>query len=137
MAMPVRRMEKNQEFPYWWAALVGLLFPVLQGTIYYLRFGLLNPYAGFLDYFLFFLAGALGGLVLIALFQRSRTRAAKWIVLVAFLLATPLATLGALGGGLLGLFGVVLLPPVIWAAITGIGYLVGSLVSRKRADDAA
>jgi hypothetical protein len=126
-------MKKKRELSYWWAALMGLFFPILQGTIYYLRFGILNPYAGVLDYVLFFLGGALGGLILIALLRRSLTKAAKWSVLLAFLLATPLATLGMLGGGLFGLLGIVLLPAVIWAIITGIGYGIGRLLSRTRA----
>jgi len=126
-------MKKKREFSYWWAVLIGLFFPILQDLIYYLRFGILNPYAGLQDYVLFFLAGALGGLILIALLRRSRTNAAKWSVLLAFLLATPLATLGMLGGGLFGFFGIVLLPAAIWAIITGIGYGIGRLVSRARA----
>jgi hypothetical protein len=126
-------MKTKRELSYWWAALIGLFFPVLQGAIYYFRFGIFNPYAGLLDYAMFFLGGALGGTILIALLRRSRTKAAKWSVLLAFLLATPLATLGMLGGGLLGPIGTVLFPAVIWVIITGIGYGIGRLFSRARA----
>jgi hypothetical protein len=126
-------MKKKRELSYWWAALIGLVFPLLQDLLYYLRFRILNPYAGPLDYALFFLAGALGGLILIALLRRSRTTAAKWIVLLAFLLATPLAIAGMLGGGLFGLFGILLLPAAIWAIFTGLGYGIGRLLSRMGA----
>ena len=125
-------MEKQREIYYWWAALIGLFFPVLQSTIYYFRFRVLNPYAGPLDYALFFLAGALGGLILIAFLRSSRTKAARWIVVAAFLLATPFATLGMLGGSLLGLFGIVLLPGAIWAIFTGIGFWIGRFFSRSK-----
>ncbi len=124
-------MENKQTLSYWWAALIGLLFPIAQAAIYYFRFGQLNPYATVLDYLLFFLAGALGALVLIPLLRRSRTPAARWIVLLAFLLATPLAIAGMVGGGLFGPVGVVLLPAILWAIFAGIGYGIGRLVSRK------
>lgn len=123
-------METKRESSYWWAVLIGLFFPVLQGTIYYLRFGVLNPYASPLDYTLFFLAGGLGGSIFIALLRRSRTNTAKWIVILAFVLASPLATIGMLVGGLLGFFGVVLLPAAIWAILTGIGFWIGRFFSR-------
>jgi hypothetical protein len=126
-------MKMKRKLSYWWAALIGLFFPILQDLLYYIRFRILNPYAGPQDYVLFFLGGALGGTILIALLRRSPTKAAKWSVLLAFLLATPLATLGMLGGGLFGLFGIVLLPAAIWAIITGIGYGIGRLLSRTGA----
>jgi len=109
---------------------IGLLFPILQAMVYYVRFGILNPYAPLIDYILFFLAGTLGGLVLIALLRRSYTKTAKWSVALAFLLGTPVAFIASLGGGLLGPFGVVLLPAVIWAVFSAIGYGIGRLFSK-------
>ena len=123
------------KFSYWWAALIGLAFPALEAGIYYFRFGRLNPYASPQDYALFFLGGALGGLLLITLWRRGRTGAARWIVLAAFLLATPFATLGMLGGGLFGSLGVPLLPLAIWTLFTGIGYGIGRLISRGAAQE--
>ena len=120
-------MKIFRELSYWWTIVIGLLFPILQGAIYYIRFGILNPYAPLIDYILFFLAGTLGGLVLIALLQRSHTKAAKWSVIVAYLLGTPIAFLGSLGGGLFGPVGVILLPVIIWAIFTAIGFGVGRL----------
>jgi hypothetical protein len=109
--------------------LIGLVFPLLQAGIYYFRFGTLNPYATLPDYALFFLGGALGGLILIALWRRSRTKEARRSVLVAYLLATPFALAGMLGGGLFGPLGIVLLPALIWALFAGIGYGIGRLGS--------
>lgn len=123
-------MKNKREIPYWWATVLGLLFPVLQAAFYYARFGILNPYAPLIDYLLFFLGGTLGGFILIALLRRSGTKAAKWSVTLAFLLGTPIAFIGSLGGGLLGPIGVVLFPAIIWAVFTGIGYWIGKLFSK-------
>jgi hypothetical protein len=120
----------NKKISYWWAVPIGLVFPALQALIYFLRFGGWNPYAGWLDYVLFFTAAALGGLVLIAFLRASRAPAARWIVLGAYLLATPFALMGMLAGGLLGPLGVILFSLVIWAVFTAIGYFVGRLAVR-------
>lgn len=125
-------MKTNPEIPYWWAAVIGLHFPILQAVVYYARFGMRNPYAPLFDYVLFFLGGTLGAFILIALLRRSPTRAAKWSVGLAFLLATPLAFIGSLGGGLLGPLGVVLLPALIWGVFTAIGYWIGGLIAKAR-----
>jgi hypothetical protein len=124
-------MENKRKLAYWSAGAIGLFFPVFQVAIYYLRFGRLNPYAPLTDYALFFLAGTAGGLILIALLRRSRTKAAKWNVVIAFLLATPFAIFGMLGGGLLGPVGIVLFPALIWGIVTGIGYWIGKFISKR------
>lgn len=122
---------KNQEgISYGWAALIGVFFPVLQGSIYYIRFGMRNPYADLLDYSLFFLAGALGGTILITLLRFSRNKLTNRSVIAAFLLSSPLAVMGMLAGSLFGLFGVILLPGAIWAIFTGIGFGLGRFLSR-------
>jgi uncharacterized membrane protein YedE/YeeE len=86
-----------------------------------------------LDYSLFFLAGALGGIVLITLLRYSRNKVTNRSVIVAFLLASPLAVLGMLAGSLFGLFGVILLPAAIWTVLTGIGFGLGRFLSRTGA----
>jgi len=116
------------------ATLIGLLFSVLQVAIYYLRFGQLNPYAPLTDYLLFFLAGSLGGLALIAFLRRSGRQAVKWSVTLAFLLGTPLAFLGSLGGGLLGQLGVLLFPVVIWTVFSALGYRFGRIFSKGKTE---
>jgi len=126
-------MKTNHEIPYWWATLIGLLFPVLQAVVYYARFGMRNPYATLVDYLLFFLGGTLGAFILIAFLRRSPTRASKWSVGLAFLLGTPLAFIGSLGGGLLGWLGVILLPALIWGVFTATGYWIGGLIAKARA----
>jgi hypothetical protein len=47
------------------------------------------------------------------------------VVLIAFLLVSPVAMLFMLGGGLLGWNGILLFPQIPWALFTWIGSLVG------------
>ena len=113
--------------PYW-SLLIGLLTIAYQVVTFYARFGRWNTDAFFFDYILFFLAGVLGGLILIYFLNNQTNAAKRWVVLVAFLLATPIAMLFILGGGLLGWIGIILLPQIPWALVTWIGSLVGKLI---------
>jgi hypothetical protein len=122
---------EEKKISYGWAALSGLFVPVLQIAIFFVRFGKLNQDASLLDYVIFFLAGTAAGLILIAFLRRSKTMAAKWIVFVTFLLATPMALAGMLLGGLLGPVGVVLFSFLFWLIITGLGFLAGLFLSRN------
>lgn len=122
---------EEKKIPYWWAALIGLLMPILQFVIFYIRFGNTNPDSSLLDYVLFFVAGIIGGLILIALLQRSKTKAARWLVLIAFILATPIALTGMIVGGLAGPIGVLFMSAMLWTIITGLGFLAGRFISRN------
>lgn len=112
----------------YWALPVGLVSVIWQAASYYLRFGELNPHAAWTDYLAFFAAGALGGWLLTVFFNRQSTQAARWSVLVAFLLAFPVAMFFMLGGGLLGFIGMVIFPLIPWALFMWIGSLVGKHV---------
>ena len=98
--------------------------------MYYYRFGVLNPDATALEYLLFFLAGALGGLILIYFLNSQASLARRWVVLIAFLLASPIALFTMIAGGLLGPPGVLLFPQIPWGLFTWIGSLVAKFVSR-------
>ena len=118
--------------PLYWALSVGLLSIAAQVLTYFLRFGRLNTQASFAEYILFFLAGSIGGAILIFfLNQQSRARA-RWMVLAAFLLVSPIAFLMMLGGGLFGPLGILLWPQIPWALFTWIGSLLGGARSRAR-----
>jgi hypothetical protein len=93
-----------------------------------MRFGRMNTDSTFVDYILFFIAGTLGGLILIYFLNKQTSNAKRWVVLIVFLLATPVAMIFILGGGLLGGVGVILFPQIPWALFTWIGSLVGKLV---------
>jgi hypothetical protein len=80
---------------------------------------------------MFFIAGTVGGLILIALLNRSKTKAAKWLVIIAFILATPVALTGMVIGGLVGPFGVIFMSAMLWTMITGIGFFIGRFLSRN------
>ena len=112
----------------YWSLLVGLFTVAFQIGTFYARFGRMNTDSTFVDYILFFIAGIVGGLILIYFLNRQTSNAKRWVVLIAFLLATPVAMIFILGGGLLGWIGVILFPQIPWALITWIGSLVGRLV---------
>ena len=113
-----------------WAFLVGLVSVVWQVFTYYVRFGKFNPYAAWTDYLWFFIAGSLGGLILIFFLNRQITGRAWWSVMVAFLMATPVAMIFMVGGGLLGFIGTLVFPQIPWLLFTWIGSLVGKFLSR-------
>lgn len=113
-----------------WSLLSGLAAVVWQVVSYYLRFGRLNPHAAWTDYLTFFVAGALGGLLLVFFFNRQPVQKGRWSVLVAFVLAFPVAMIFMLGGGLLGWVGMLLFPLLPWLLFMWIGSLVGKFVLR-------
>ena len=117
--------------PYW-AALAGLLAIVAQVLIYYVRFAAWNSNATLFEYLMFFLAGALGGWVLIYFLNRQVSLRRRWIVLIAFLLATPTALYVMILGGLFGPLGALIVPQIPWALAAWIGSLVASLIFRKQ-----
>lgn len=114
----------------YWALLVGLLSVVAQILTYYIRFGKWNEFSTAVDYIMFFLAGTLGGLILIYFLNRQTTKTAWWVVMLVFLLATPVAMFMMLGGGLLGPLGVLIFPQVPWALFTWIGALIAKFITR-------
>ncbi len=114
-----------------WSCLVGLLTVLYQVVTFYVRFGRWNTDASITDYVSFFLAGALGGWILVFFLNRQATSARRWVVLIAFLLASPVAMFMMLGGGLLGPLGTLIFPQVPWALFSWLGSLAGRLVLRK------
>jgi hypothetical protein len=112
----------------YWALLVGLLSVAAQVITFYVRFGRLNTDSPPEDYLFFFLAGTLGGWILIFFLNRESSARARWILLAAFLIASPIALTMMLGGGLFGWVGVFLLPQIPWAIFTWLGSWVGKWV---------
>ena len=117
--------------PFQWALLVGLLMVAGQVVTFYVRFGRWNTDAFIVDYVLIFLAGALGGLILIYFLNRQSSSDARFIVLIAFLLASPIALFLMIAGGLFGVLGILILPQIPWALFAGIGSFVGRRLSRS------
>src|SRR5215510_11815561 len=117
--------------PYW-VVLTGLLAIVGQLLIYYVRFARWNSEATLAEFLLFFLAGALGGWVLIWFLNRQVSPRRRWIVLITFLLATPTALYVMILGGLFGPVGVLIVPQIPWALAAWVGSLVGSLIFRSK-----
>ena len=113
--------------PYW-ALLMGLLTIVYQIVMFYLRFNRWNTDSSVVDYLLFFLAGTLGGLILIYFLNRQTSKTKRFIVGLSFVMSTPVAMIFLLGGGMLGWIGILLLPQIPWTLMTWIGSLVGRIV---------
>jgi DMSO reductase anchor subunit len=114
----------------YWALLVGLLSVVVQVLTYYIRFGKWNEFSTAVDYIMFFLAGTLGGSILIYFLNRQTSKTAWWVVMLVFLLASPVAMFMMLGGGLLGPFGVLIFPQIPWTLFTWIGALIAKFITR-------
>ena len=121
-------MKKTQIFG---ALLVGLLSVIAQIAVFFVRFGKWNVSSSVLDYILFFAAGTLGGLILIYLLNRQKSKTAWSATLLAFLLASPIALIMMIGGGLLGSIGVLILPLIPWALFAWLGGLVGNFLEKK------
>jgi peptidoglycan/LPS O-acetylase OafA/YrhL len=113
------------------ALLVGLLSVVAQIAVFYVRFGKWNANSTVLDYILFFVAGMLGGLILVYFLNRQNSKTAWSAALIAFLLASPIALVMMAGGGLLGPFGVLVYPQIPWTLFAWLGGLVGNLLAKK------
>lgn len=121
-------MKKTRVF---WALLVGLLSVVAQIAVFYVRFGKWNPYSTVLDYILFFVAGTLGGLILIYFLNRQNSKTAWSVTLLAFLLVSPIALVMMIGGGMLGSIGVLVYPQIPWTLSGWLGGLVGNFLAKK------
>jgi hypothetical protein len=115
---------------YSWVLLGGLLAILAQVVTFYVRFGVLNPQGSFANYVAFFLSGALGGWILIYFLNRQGSSRARWIVLIAFLVVTPVALNMMLLGGLLGPLGVLIAPQLPWALVTWFGSLGARFITR-------
>ena len=119
-----------QKVSLYWALLVGLLSPAAQALEYYFRFDRWNTEATITEYFLFFLAGTLGGVILIFFMNRQTSTRRRWVVLIAFLLASWIALIMMIAGGLLGPIGILLFPQIPWALFSWIGSLLAKFIAR-------
>lgn len=114
----------------YWAPVVGLLAVAAQVITFYVRFGRWNADSSVVDYALFFIAGWLGGWILIYFINRQASAAGRWSVLIGFLLATPISLFMMVAGGMLGPVGVVLFPLIPWALFCWLGSLTGRFFPR-------
>jgi len=117
---------------HWWILLCLTLFwPLLQLGIYFARFGV-PPANLYLESLSFAPVGLVSGLTAIYLFSRSQTKTQKRSIIVGYIVMAPVATLMALGGGLM-------LPPWIGPAVfgviplvigMGIGFWIGGILGK-------
>lgn len=114
-----------------WALPVGVLSVAAQIIIFYARFGRWNTDASLTDYGLMFLAGSFGGAILVFFLNRQTSTAQRQVVFIAFLLASPIALLLMVLGGLVGWIGVLVYPQIAWAVFMWIGAWAGKLLARS------
>ena len=119
---------------YLWALLAGVLFTGGQVAIFMTRFGgvVSDVPLAITDYLIFFLAGAFIGAGLIYFLRRSETPGAFRAVIIAFVVSLPFILFAMIVGGMVGAFGVLILSVSPAIFITGIGYLMGRLFSKKK-----
>lgn len=114
-----------------WIIGVGLFSVAAQIIVFYVRFERWNTNSTFMDYVLFFFAGALGGWILTYFLNRQTSSVRRRWALIGFLVATPAALFMMIAGGSINLLGVLIFPQIPWALFTWIGSLVGNLVTRE------
>ena len=120
-----------KKFPFFAALLVGLLSVATQISVFYVRFGKWNASSTVLDFILFFVSGTFGGLILIYFLNRQNSKTAWSLTLIAFLLASPIALMMMISGGLLGSIGVLVFPQIPWALFSWLGGKVGIFFGEK------
>jgi hypothetical protein len=125
----LKQKQQARNLSFSWALVVGLLSIVAQVVTFYVRFGFFNTQASFANYAAFFLAGTLGGCILIYFLNRADSPRTRRVVLITFLLASPLALIMMLAGGLLGPIGVLIVPQIPWALFTWLGAFVSKRIS--------
>ncbi len=101
------------------ALVYGLYFYALFQLSFLVRFGSLNTSFNILD-FGSVLVGIIS-VVILLYFMRKLTRG-RGFMLIPFLLMVPFSYLGALGGGLLGVLGIVAFGTIPFAVGLSVGY---------------
>src|SRR5688572_22629783 len=91
-------LMKMKKLSLYWSGVVGIISVLWQVLTYYIRFGKFNEFATPIEYLMFFIAGVLGGLILIFFLNRHDTSKGWWSVMIAFILAFPVAMIFMLGG---------------------------------------
>lgn len=115
-----------------WIVGGGLAWPIVHLAVYLARFGSLP--AAPVETALFIPTGAIGGWFVHRLLSRS-VGSQKKLVIVTTLLSLPIAVVGNLGGGLLGPVGVTLFGVVPIIALSGTGWLIGTVLERDASGD--
>ena len=111
-----------------WLGVLSLAWPIIHLAIAYVRFG-----TGFVDALVFLPMGAISGGFLLYWIENARSRPQRLMTLLGYLVASPLAFIGSLGGGLY-------LPALIGVTLFGampliLGAFFGFYLSRNMRDE--
>jgi hypothetical protein len=113
------------------ALAIGILFPVLQVVIFFLRFKRWNADGPLVDYLFFYIGGTLIGLGLIYFLRRSENRTVQRATIIGFIAGIPFALFGMVMGGLAGPLGAIILGMSPGIFMTAVGYFLGLASSKK------
>lgn len=111
-----------------WLGLLSLAWPMIHLAVAYIRFG--SGFAGgFVEALVFLPMGAISGGFLLYWIAKATTRPQRLVTLLGYLVASPMAFIGSLGGGLF-------LPALIGATLFGgmpliLGAFFGFYLSRN------
>ena len=109
---------------------LSLMFPLVNLAIYTLRFQAPQGRL-YLESLLFAPIGLIGGLIFFHAYDKAGTRVHKNAIVVGFLLAMPLAVLGGLMGGLLGIVATIAFGTLPLALGVLLGNWFGSLLAKE------
>jgi hypothetical protein len=112
-----------------WLILLTLLWPLIHLGVFFARFGRMPTTEGSWLGAEFLPMGLVGGYALLALVERAKSSTQKWAAGTGYLLASPVAFVLSLSGGLI-------IHPVVGATILGggalaLGVWLGSWVGGK------
>ena len=113
-----------------WILFLALLFPIINLIVYTVRFHIPDSRL-YLESLVFAPIGLIGGLIFFYFYDKSHSPVQKKAIIAGFLLAMPLAVLGGLIGGLLGIAGAI----IIGALPLAMGVLLGNYFGGMLAEE--
>jgi hypothetical protein len=113
-----------------WMLFLTLLFPITNLVIYTVRFQAPDGRL-YLESLVFAPIGLIGGLIFFYFYDKAHRRVQKNSIIAGFLLAMPLAALGGLMGGLLGLVGTIVFGALPLAAGIVLGAWFGAMLAEE------
>ncbi len=121
----------NKKVSFIWALGTGLMFVVLSLVSFLSGLGGSSADISLIDYVIIFLTGALIGVVLVYLLQRSESSAVFKATWIAFVVSLPFAMFGIIFGGIVGGVGIFILGLSPAVFIIGVGHYLGRIFVKK------
>lgn len=120
-------------YSYYLAPFYGLYFYAIFQMMFFLRFGTFNTTVHILDLALLLIGAAS---VALCMYYSNKLPQRKNALIFPFLITTPFAYVGALGGGLLGFPGALILGTLPFLIILPLSYSIISKRTTNKSTDA-